>query len=94
MLATTEDKREQRRQAYLKKLEEKAQDLENQAVFAEKEAQLRKRIADARARINANGPPPFFSFSSLLGKFPRGGNRVAIVLIALVIVILLVVKAC
>lgn len=77
-------------------LEVQAKSVEERARYAEQEAQLRKRIADAQKKIADNTPPGMFSgvFPSLVGKMPKGGARVILVLAGIVVLIVIVFKAC
>lgn len=75
--------------AHLKAMEEKATALEEKADYAEKEATERKRIEAAKSRIAATRQR-----SISLPKIPGGMNRILIGTIILVIVILLIAKAC
>jgi hypothetical protein len=80
-------------------LEIQAKLVEERARYAEQEAQLRKRIADARKKIADNTPPGMLSgmlpgLGGLAGKMPKGGTRVILVLVGIVVLVIIVAKAC
>jgi len=75
--------------ARLKDMEQKATALEEQADYAVKEAELHKRIVEAKNRIAANKQRGLS-----LPNFLSGTNRFAIGLLILAFIILLITKAC
>ncbi len=86
-----DDSQKEKLDARLKAMEAKATALEEQAEYAEKEAGLRERMTEAKNKIVKHRPP----LSLLpLPHIPGGASRYPIGLLAIVIIILLIVKAC
>lgn len=84
----------------LTELERQALSLEEKAAYAEKEAQVRKRIQDAERRIRATQPPGLFdglsSGVSIGGVWRRipGPMKLLLVMGTLVLLLLLIGKSC
>ena len=79
----------------LASMETQAVSTEERAEFAEKEKELRDRIRAAQERIEATRPQSAFGNFSLSSFIPqKKGAKVVIVLIAIVLLLVIMAKAC
>ena len=79
----------------LANLEQAAISAEERAEYAEKELVLRKRIFDAKMRIAQAQPPSGLENLSMKAIMPKSkGAKVALGIIAVLILILIMVKSC
>ena len=77
-------------------LEVQVKSVEERARYAETEAQLRKRIAEAQKKMADNTPPGIFSglVPSLAGKMPKGKAKVWLILVGVIVLVFVIAKTC